>query len=79
MRSFSGVSLKSRFTQILWVGNAVVCGFLALHGAVMYFGVFGYESQLSALTMRAGAVLATAGVVLTVFSLLKARSTATAR
>jgi hypothetical protein len=76
MISSSAMSLKSRATQILWVGNAVACAILALFGGVVSFEVSGYDAQLSALAVRAGAAFAVTGVVLTVFSLWKARSTA---
>jgi hypothetical protein len=79
MISSSAMSLKSRVTQMLWMGNAVVCAFLALSGGVVSFEVSGYDAQLSALAVRAGAVLATTGIVLTVFSLGKVRSIAATR
>jgi len=64
---------------MLWVGNAIVGAFLALHGGLMYFGVVGYDAQLSALSMRAGALLVVTSSMLTVFSVWKARSTAASR
>jgi hypothetical protein len=79
MISSSAMSLKSRVTQMFWVGNAVVCAFLALSGGVMSFEMSGYGTQMSALAMRGGAVLAATGVVLAVFSLRNACSTAAMR
>jgi hypothetical protein len=69
------MSLKGRIAQMLWAGNAISCAFLALHGGLMYFGVFGYNAPLSALSVPAGALLAGTSAALTVFSLWKARST----
>jgi hypothetical protein len=79
MRSSSATSLKGRITQMLWVGNAVGCAFLALHGGLMCFGVFGYDAPLSALSVPAGALLAGTSAALTVFSLWKTRSTSASR
>jgi hypothetical protein len=74
MRSASEMSLKLRITQMFWVGNAIVCAFLALQGALLYIGVFGFGAQLSELSMRAGALLGATSATLAALSLRKARS-----
>jgi hypothetical protein len=74
MRSSSEVSLKGRIAQMLWVGNAIICAFVALQGALLYFGVFHFDAQLSELSMRAGALLAVTSSMLTALSVRKARS-----
>jgi len=77
MRAAVALSLKSRITQLLWVVNAVMSGFLALLGGAMSIDAFGFDSQLASLVARAGAVLTVAGVALVAFSLWKARSIST--
>lgn len=79
MRSATAINLQGRITQLFWLGNAVIDAFIMLLGAVMAFGVFGYDPQLAALTVRAGATLAAIGAGLTLFSLWKARSTSSTR
>jgi hypothetical protein len=74
MISSSAMSLKSRVTQIFWVGNAIACAVLALFSAVESFEMSGYEAQLSALAVRTCALIAATGLALAVFSLRKARS-----
>ena len=79
MRSSSEMSLKRRITQMLWVGNAIICAFVALQGALLYFGVFRFDGQLSELSMRAGALLAATSATLTALSFRKARSLSASR
>ncbi len=79
MRSATAINLQGRITQLFWLGNAVIDAFIMLLGAVMAFGVFGYDPQLAAMTVRSGAMLAAIGAVLTLFSLWKARSTSSTR
>jgi hypothetical protein len=79
MRSATAINLQGRITQMFWLGNAVIDAFIMLLGAVMAFGVFGYDPQLAALTVRTGATLAAIGAALTLFSLWKARSTSSTR
>ncbi len=79
MRSASEMSLKGRITQMLWVGNAIICAFVALQGALLYFGVFRFDGQLSELSMRAGALLGATSATLTALSLRKARSLSATR
>ncbi len=79
MSSSIKTSLISRITYMLWVGNAIGCAFVALYGALMCFGLFGYDADLSALTMRIGALLAAAGAMVMVYSLWKARSLSASR
>ncbi|MGO9432919.1 MAG: hypothetical protein ACLPH3_21225 [Terracidiphilus sp.] len=73
------MSLKVRITRMFWIGNAVVCAILALLGGMMSFEGFGYDAQLSALAVRAGALLAATGAGLAAYSLWKARSTSSSR
>lgn len=77
MRSSSETNLKSRITQLLWAGNALLGGFLALVGGVTFSAASGDNTMLSAMTMRFGATLAATGLALAVFSLWRARSSAT--
>jgi hypothetical protein len=79
MRAASEMSLKARITRMLWIGNALVGVLLALHGALMSFEVFSFDAQLSALSLRAGTLLAILGTALTVYSLAKARSLSASR
>jgi hypothetical protein len=78
MSSTSAMSLKKRVTQMFWMGNAMVCAVLALLGGMMSLGASSYDPQLSVLFVRAGAVFAIPGVMLTIFSLWKVRSTSMA-
>lgn len=75
MRSATAISLQGRITQMFWVGNAVINASFAVLGGRMCFAAPGDDMLLSALAVRAGAVLAVTGAVLTLFSLWRARST----
>jgi len=77
VRSSSETNLKSRITRLLWVGNALLGGFVALVGAMTSSAALGDNTMLSLLTVRIGALLAAVGLALTVFSVWRARSSAT--
>lgn len=79
MRSTAAVSLKARINQMLWIGNALVGAAVALQGAVICFTFYSSDAQLSALIVRAGALLAGASTMLLVYSLRKARSISASR
>jgi hypothetical protein len=79
MSSASEMSLKGRITQMFWVGNTIVCAFLALQGALLYFGVFRFDAQLPELSMRLGALLGATSATLTALSLRKVRSLSASR
>jgi|HubBroStandDraft_2_1064218.scaffolds.fasta_scaffold564554_1 hypothetical protein len=79
MLSSKAMSLKDRITQLFWVGNAIFCALVALQGALLYFGVFGFDAQLAGLSMRVGALLGVTSATLAAFSVRKARSLAMSR
>lgn len=74
MRSARAISLKSRFSQVLWVGNATISAAFAVLGGRMLFAASGHDMLLSAMAARSGAVLAVTGATLAVYSLWRARS-----
>lgn len=68
----AALSLKTKITQILWVGNALAGIFTALLGAGTVHGVSGYDAQLAHLCAYLGTAVSAIGVAFAAFSLWRA-------
>ena len=79
MRSTAAISLKTRINQMLWIVNAIVGAALALQGTLICVRFYGSGSQLSALIVHAGAMLAAASTMLLIYALRKFRSISASR